>query len=268
MVLKFETRQEVYSIRNLQAQCEYVGGRTAASWLGFFLPYLHEGMSLLDCGCGVGSITLDLGRRVTPVQVVGIDIDRSQVELARRLAAEQACMNVRFVVGSVYELPFPDKSFDSVLAHTVLLHLSNPLCALREMCRVLSPGGVIAVADDDFSTMVSSPPHPLVEKVGPLWAKVIERSGGSPFYSRHLRSLLSSAGCTKTEGHAVAAEYYGNQTDTRRFAALMEHIFRDPAVIDVIRDWADQNLLDAMIAGLKVWAEAQMLSLPGSTAPQ
>ena len=64
---------ETYSIGDSEAQHQYVGGRTAREWVPFLLPHLRPGMALLDCGCGVGSITLDLAALVAPGEVVGVD---------------------------------------------------------------------------------------------------------------------------------------------------------------------------------------------------
>ncbi len=68
---------ETYFISDQQAQVEYVQGRRAARWVPFLTPHLRPGMRLLDCGCGVGSITLDLAEMVAPGETVGIDMDTS-----------------------------------------------------------------------------------------------------------------------------------------------------------------------------------------------
>ncbi len=73
-------------------------------------------MFLLDCGIGVGSLTLDLAERVAPGRVVGVDLDESQLAMARTEAEGRGLTNVRFEVASIYELPFPDGSFDAALA--------------------------------------------------------------------------------------------------------------------------------------------------------
>jgi ubiquinone/menaquinone biosynthesis C-methylase UbiE len=184
-------------------------------------------MRLLDCGCGVGSITIDLAEIVAPGQVVGIDRDASQLEVARKLAAERSVTNVTFEVGNVYELGYPEAWFDAVLAHTILVHLTDRLRALREMRRVLRPSGVIAVSDDDYSTFVSSPPDSIAQQFIDLWAKYLIRNGGDPYYSRHLRRLLEEAGFAETEGHAVAADYYGMLAETRRAAGLSQILSRE-----------------------------------------
>jgi ubiquinone/menaquinone biosynthesis C-methylase UbiE len=131
--------------------------RAAATSAGFFLPHLRPGMRLLDCGCGPGSITLGLAEAVAPGEVVGLDIQPAQVERARVLAAERGVANVRFEVGTAYELPFPDASFDAAIALTVLMHLREPPRALREMKRVLKPRGVLGIADDDAATNLWEP---------------------------------------------------------------------------------------------------------------
>lgn len=257
LLTESETQREVYTISDFQAQQAYVEYRTAAKWIGFFLPHLRPGMSLLDCGCGVGSITLDLAEMVAPGQVVGIDTDPSQLETARSMALKRGVTNVRFEVGNVYALPFSEAAFEGALAHTLLVHLSDPLRALKEMRRVLRPGGIIAVSDDDFSTMVWSPSNPLLDKVRELWIGVLEHNGGSPYYSRHLRRLLLEAGFARTEGHAVAAEYYGTLEESRRFAGLVERLVRDPALSKLVigQGWADHDLLEAMLVEVRSWAE-------------
>ena len=135
---------EFYSIADQQAQVMYVGVRRAAQWVPFLAPHLRSGMRLLDCGCGVGSITLDLAELVAPGKTVGLDLDESQLALAREAAASRGLGNARFEVGSMYELPFADASFDVALAHTVLFHLSDPPRAMRELRRVLAPDGIVA----------------------------------------------------------------------------------------------------------------------------
>src|SRR5262245_32721783 len=100
--------QEFYSIHNTDAQHEYLGGRRAANWVGFFIPHLRPGMSVLDCGCGVGSITLDLAELVAPAPVIGIDRDEAQLATARRSAEQRQIKNVTFEVGDVYQLKYPD----------------------------------------------------------------------------------------------------------------------------------------------------------------
>ena len=74
---------EFYTVGDTDAQRKYLGQRTAIDWVGFFIPHLRLGMNLLDCGCGVGSITLDLSRIVDPGNVVGIDLDNEQLNFAR-----------------------------------------------------------------------------------------------------------------------------------------------------------------------------------------
>jgi ubiquinone/menaquinone biosynthesis C-methylase UbiE len=92
-------------------------------------------MRLIDCGCGPGSITLDLARIVAPGAVVGIDRRQASLSDARTFARERGVANVAFEVANVYQLPFPDRSFDAAFACALLQHLAAPLEALKEMHR-------------------------------------------------------------------------------------------------------------------------------------
>lgn len=90
-------------------------------------------MSVLDCGCGPGTIPLDFAELVAPGEVWGIDLDASYVLRAQELATARKLTNIHFRQGTVYELPFPDQSMDAVFASTLLEHLSQPLAALAEI---------------------------------------------------------------------------------------------------------------------------------------
>jgi SAM-dependent methyltransferase len=123
--------------------------RSAETHAEFFLPQLRPGFKALDAGCGPGTITLGLARRVAPGHVIGIDVEDSQFEKARE-QAESEGLNVEFRKTSVYELPFEDHSFDAVFSHALLEHLVEPGAALVELRRVLKPGGWIGVRAGDM----------------------------------------------------------------------------------------------------------------------
>lgn len=217
-----------YTFTDEQAQVEYVGGRRAAQWVPFLLPHLRPGMRLLDVGCGVGSITLDLAELVAPGVVVGVDMDEAQLTIAREAAATRGLTNASFTVGSVYELPFANASFDVALAHTLLLHLSDQLRALRELRRVLAPGGLVAVSDDYFGAWAFAPEDsPVRRLMTEIVPRVVAAAGGSPYYSPRLRGLLLEAGFVGAEGHAVATEQYGTLAETRRFAAIIARMLQN-----------------------------------------
>ncbi len=118
--------------------------RTADTHAGFFLPQLMPGWCVLDAGCGPGTITLGLARRVAPGLVTGIDVEDSQFAKARE-QAEREGLNVEFRKASVYQLPFQDDCFDAVFSHALLEHLSDPGAALAELRRVLKPEGLIGL---------------------------------------------------------------------------------------------------------------------------
>lgn len=248
---------EFYSISDQEAQRVYVGVRRAAQWVGFLLPYLKRGFSVLDCGCGVGSITLDLAELVAPGQVIGIDIDESQLEVARAAAQKRGLTNISFEQGDAYMLRFADNTFDALLAHTLLYHLSDPRRAMREFHRLLKPGGVAGIADDDLATLAFSPDLPFWHRVVELWTLLMRFNEGSPFYSRHLRGFLLEAGFEKTAGYAVAADYYGTLDETRRWASVLSGVFRstDFSNLMIRQNWSTQAELNDLVTQLQKWGE-------------
>jgi len=95
---------------------------------------------VLDLGCGFGGRTVYYAER-GPREVTGLDISERVVERCRNFAQGRGVDNARFLVGFAEELPFPDESFDHVLGQDVIEHVHDPVLALREIRRVLRPGG-------------------------------------------------------------------------------------------------------------------------------
>jgi SAM-dependent methyltransferase len=223
----------------------------------FLLPHLRPGMRLLDCGCGPGSITLGLAQAVAPGEVVGVDRGPAELEAARALAAERGVTNVRFQEANVYALPFPDASFDATFAHALLQHLRDPLAALREMRRVLKPGGVAGVSDVAWELSVREPSTSLLDQLNTLVERARQHNGGSPDYARHQRELLLRAGFARSEGSAsVPRNGSGALERTRWHAAYQEIVLQDMVrEVALAQGWADAATLDAMAAELRAWGE-------------
>jgi ubiquinone/menaquinone biosynthesis C-methylase UbiE len=102
---------------------------------------------ILDIACGPGLVSLRLAALVGDQgAVTGTDLSGRMVETAQRHALTQGVLQARFERADAEALPFPDASFDAVVCALGLMYVPDPARALREMCRVLKPGGRMAAA--------------------------------------------------------------------------------------------------------------------------
>lgn len=168
--------------------------RTAENSAGFLLDALRPGLSLLDVGCGPGTITADLARYVAPGRVVGTDTSDDVLATARAEAAARGADNVEIARGDGYGLPHDDAAFDVVHAHQVLQHLSDPVAALREMRRVCAPEGIVAVRDADYAAMSWYPDVEGLTDWLELYHAVARGNGAEPDAGRRLVSWARQAG--------------------------------------------------------------------------
>ena len=174
--------------------------RTVENSAAYLVPHLAPGQDLLDVGCGPGTITVDLARRVAPGRVIGIDVAAEVVATAEDQVRPVAAVpgapvpHLAFATGDVYALGFDDASFDVVHAHQVLQHLGDPVTALREMRRVLRPYGILAVRDGDYGAFAWAPRDPLLDRWLDLYHQVTAHNGAQADAGRYLLGWVQRAG--------------------------------------------------------------------------
>jgi SAM-dependent methyltransferase len=118
----------------------------------FELLQVKRGDRILDVGCGEGTDVERLVELVAPAgEVVGVDRSERLVAAARAMHAGE------FVAGDATALPFADNSFDACRADRVVQHLAEPRRAVREMARVVRPGGKVALSEMRFSLTGDEP---------------------------------------------------------------------------------------------------------------
>ena len=233
--------------------------RTAENSAGYLLPHLRPGQSLLDVGCGPGTITADLALLVAPGEVVGLDAAPAVLEQARAHAAGLGggVANLRFEVGDLFSLEYPDASFDVVHLHQVLQHVADPVGALVSLRRVLAPDGVLAARDSDYAAFTWAPADPLLDRWRELYFAVTGRNGHDASLGPRLLGLAHEAGfsyvtvssSTWTYAEPESRAWWGSLwADRMRFSRLAEQ-----AVEYGLSDTAE---LEAIAAAFLRWAES------------
>lgn len=109
--------------------------------------HVADGQHMLDVGCGFGGTIASLNERFANAALSGLNIDSRQLQRARRWVHAVKGNRIEFVQGDACALPFADRSFDRVLAVECVFHFPDRAQFLAEACRVLKPGGYLALSD-------------------------------------------------------------------------------------------------------------------------
>jgi SAM-dependent methyltransferase len=229
--------------------------RTIANSAAYLEPALGAGLSLLDIGCGPGTITVEFAERNAPARVVGLDASAEVIAKAAVLGRERAVDNLEFLVGDAYALPFDDNSFDIVHAHQTLQHLGDPVAALREMRRVVKPGGIVAARDVDYLGTITYPRTPGLEAWANLYQRVHSSNGGEPNAGRRLKAWARAAGFSDVESTA-SVWCFSNSVDREWWGSMWEaRVLHSAFATDALgKDFATRSDLEAISAAWRAWA--------------
>ena|ERR1700728_369404 len=228
--------------------------RTAQNSAGYLLTHLRVGASILDVGCGPGTITADLARRVAPGPVVGIDRSEEAIAGARDLL--DGSLQLSFEIGDLFSMHFADRSFDVVHAHQVLQHVEDPVGALGELSRVCRPDGLLAIRDGDYASTIWYPEYPELDRWLDLYRRTARANGGEPDAGRRLAAWARAAGCTDIATSA-SVWCFATPDDRRWWAETWAERITVTQLSDRIRELklADQDELEAIGRAWLRWAD-------------
>ena len=166
---------------------------------------LVPGLKILDLGCGIGGATFPLAEITGPSGLVaGVDISSALIEVAAKRAAGRP--GIEFRVGDAGAIPYPTGFFDAARTERVFLYVPDRLAAIREMQRVVKPGGQLWLMDTDIDcTAIYSTKPALTRKM----TSIVAASVPNPNSARELPALAKQAGLKdiQVETFSLATPY-------------------------------------------------------------
>jgi demethylmenaquinone methyltransferase / 2-methoxy-6-polyprenyl-1,4-benzoquinol methylase len=187
-------------------------------WRRFLVSRLDVGPddTVLDVATGTAAVAIELARR-TGCRVVGLDQSREMLESGRqRVEAAGLADRIELVAGTAERLPYEDDSFDSLTFTYLLRYVADPAATMRELARVVKPGGGIAMLEFGLPRGLARPAWELYVRVGlpvlgalvsPGWRRVGSFLGPSirEFHQRHdLVELWRNAGIDEVRSRRLS----------------------------------------------------------------
>ena len=228
--------------------------RSVHSNAAHLLPHLKPGLRVLDFGCGPGTISVGLAKAVEPGELHGIDMEASQIDMARAAAQAGGHSNATFHVGDVTDLPFDDDSFDIAHCHAVLMHVPDTQATLAEVMRVLKPGGVIASREMMVSSSFLYPTDDETARAWDTFAKLLAGNGGHPEMGLELKRAFVQAGFADVQASG-SFDFFGSAADVAFFHGFINDWFYSPKVTAAIVQFglATQQELDHWQGRMDEW---------------
>ncbi len=247
---------DVYTHGHQRAAVAQHARRTAEECAAFVRPVIEAGSRILDVGCGPASITVGLARWASEGHVTGIEPGGDILATAADTVERSGVDNVTIDEASVYGLPYGDDTFDIAFAHQVCQHLSDPVGALREMARVVRPGGWVAVRDSDYSTMRPFPASAEITRWREVYRRVSRRNGAEPDAGRHLFSWFRSAGLPQVEMSGVVQQFWTDEARRNWGYSWAERCLHTAFAHQAVEyGFATRDELEWIATGWRTWAD-------------
>ena len=229
---------------------------TADTDAAYLLPYLRPGLRVLDFGCGAGTISVGLARAVSPGELHGIDIEESQIDLARSVARVGRRGNATFHVGDVTAMPFEDGFFDVAHCRNVLMHVPDTAAVLAEVKRVLKSGGIIGCREMICGSSFTHPEFGVTRRSWDIFEDLIAANDGHPQMGKDMKAHLLSAGFTSIRMGA-SFSIYDSPEEIATIYQLANNWFLSPEIMESAIKYgaSTQELSDNIRLAYKMWRE-------------
>jgi ubiquinone/menaquinone biosynthesis C-methylase UbiE len=163
--------------------------------LAYFMKLgLPTDATLVDIGCGPGLLSAELARLAPQGRVIGVDADPKLLDLARARCAEQGLGHAEFVQAWADDTPLPSGGADLSYARFLFQHLPKPIDAMKEMVRIVRPGGQVMIVDTDDGGLVVDPPVEGLDRLIAGSHAGQAARGGDRHIGRKLRRYMHAAG--------------------------------------------------------------------------
>ncbi len=230
--------------------------RSAESHAAYLLSILKPGDRVLDFGCGPGTISVGIAKAIEPGEMHGVDMEESQINVARAAAQAGGHANATFHVGDVTALPFEDNYFDAAHCHAVLMHVPDTPKVLAEVKRVLKSGGVIGSREMFVASSFLEPGAEETQGAWDTFAKLLQGNGGHPQMGKELKNVFLEAGFTDVRASA-SFDYFSSTEDVAFLRAFIDDWFYSPRVIEAATQFglATREQFDQWRKSLDDWRD-------------
>lgn len=208
------TQKGSYDIKsiasNVENEIKRLQGQIELFWQNEFKHYmefgLNDGMAVIELGAGPGFVTEKIAEKLPACTITALEIDPLLVDYARNYLAQKGRERCTVVQGSIMATGLADDTFDFALTRLVLEHLPDPVGAIREVFRILKPGGKAIVVDNDFEMHIMAYPHiPELRELYDAYCQARYNEGGNPTIGRELPGLLKRGGFSKVAFEVISA---------------------------------------------------------------
>ena len=207
-----------------------------------------DGQTVVDVGCGGGDVAFQLARRVGPSgRVLGLDLDETQLSIARAEAADRGLTNLSLEIADIQK-PWPVEAAHVAYMRFVLTHMADPLLVLNHAFSALRPGGTLVVEDVDMAGHICDPASAAFERYYHYYLQAARLRGGDPSIGLKLDLLLAKAGFTNIE--IVLVQPFGRVGDIKLIPQLTMAAMGDGLLATHL---ASQLEVDEIVSELKAF---------------
>ena len=192
------------------------------------------GSRILEAGCGIGAKTITLAVNSPEAKFLSIDISEESLQKARQAAGSKGLTNVEFRQADVFNLPFPDESFDHIFVCFLLEHLEAPAEAISRLKKVLRTGGTLTAIEGDHGSAYFYPDSEYAKRNIQCLIDLQAGTGGNSLIGRQLYPLLT--GCGFKDVRVTPKAVYADSSRPEMVEGFTKNTFT--AMVEGVREQA------------------------------